>query len=339
MAEPLAVVLLPGPGALAETLASVRSEIDEEVPLLCLTTKACEFSEQPPALISATPQEILATADVLAFARAGDRWCAGALAARIRPLSAHPTAVLSVASYVLVDGTGGKVRVTHAPMPPIDANELLVHPSVEPAAVLVRSSALDDATLEQIASPYGDAAVWSEIVRRHGLLPSREVAAEVALDPDRHGHDPSTRTKALLMALRAGTTSEGPGSSTLRRELLRRLYIEPLDDPGLAEIDIATLFAANTTPAITAAITDLRWALERQRDALAIERLRWAYGEINAVDRIPETTDADLQDALLKAEEIWNEVKVRNAEIERLKAEIMRRDAEIARLSAAGQLG
>ena len=337
MAEPLAVVLLPGSGALAETLASVRSEINEKVPLLCLTTKACEFSDQPPAaLMSATPQEILATADVLAFARAGDRWCAGALAARMRPLSAHPTAVLSVASYVLVDGTGGKVRVTHAPMPPISANELLVHPSVEPAAVLIRSSVLDEAALELLASPYGDALVWSEIVRRHGLLPSREIASEVALDPDRHGHNPEMRTKALLTALHAEKTSEEPGSSTLRRELLRRLYVEPLDDPGLAELDIATLLAADATPVIAAAIEDLQWALERQRDALAIERLRWGYGEINAADRIPETTDADLQDALLKAEEIWNEVKVRNAEIERLKAEVMRRDAEIARLSAAG---
>ena len=93
---------------------------------------------------------------------------------------------------------------------------------------------------------------------------------------------------------------------------------------------MATLFAADTTPATGAAIADLQWALERQRDALAIERLRWGYGEIDAVDRIPETTDADLQDAHLKAEEIWNEVKVRNAEIERLKAEIMQRDAEIA---------
>jgi hypothetical protein len=339
MAEPLAVVLLPGPGAIEATLTSVRSEIDKKVPLLRLAPKACESSEQPPALVSATPQEILTAADVLAFARAGDRWCAGALAARMRPLSAHPTAMLSVASYVLMDSAGAEVRVTHAPMPPINANELLVHPSIEPAAVLVRSSALNDAALELIASPYGDAAVWSEIVRRYGLLPSGEIAAEVALDPDRHGHDPTMRTKALLAALHAGKTSEEPGSSTLRRELLRRLYVEPLNDPGLAELDIATLFAANTTPAIVAAIADLRWALERQRDALATERLRWGYGEIDAVDSIPATTDADLQDALLKAEEIWNEVKVRNAEIERLKAEIMRRDAEIARLSAAGQLG
>ncbi len=287
--------------------------------------------------MSATSQEILATADVLAFARAGDHWCTGAFAPRMRPLSAHPTAVLSVASYVLVDGASAKVRVTHAPMPPVDATELLVHPSIEPAAVLVRSSALDEGALELIASPYGDAVVWSEIVRRHGLLPSREIAAEVALDPDRHGHNPRMRTKALLTALHAGKTSEGPGRSTLRRELLRRLYVEPLNVPELAELDIATLFAADATPAIAAAVADLRWALERQRDALAIERLRWVYGEIDAADRIPETTDADLQDARLKAEEIWTEVKVRNAEIERLKAEIMQRDAEIARLSAAGR--
>lgn len=338
MTAPLAVLLLPGPGSVDMTLTSVRAEAGGEIPVLWLARES-DPSRPPTGLSSATPGEILTAADVLAFARAGDRWRPDTLAARLRPLSAHPTAVLAVAGHVLVDASGGEVRVVRAPMPPFDATELLLHPSIEPAAVLIRSAALDATALELIAHPYGDAVVWSGLVRRHGLLPSMEIAADVALSADRHGHDPQARTSALLGALRAEKTAEEAlGRSTLRRELLRRLYVDSPIDPELAEVDIAELFAADSIPAVAAAVKDLQWALDRQRDALAVERLRWAQGEVDPVDRIPETSEADLQDARLKAEEIWNEIKVRNAEIERLRAEIARRDATIDRLSATGQL-
>lgn len=333
----LAVVLLPGPGAIAVTLESVRDELGPEVPVLCLTDKDAPH-EQQSGFVSAKPHEILAAADVLAFARAGDRWRAGTLAARLRPLSAHPTAMLSVAGFVLVDAEGREIRVARAPMPPIDSAKLLLHPSIEATAVLVRSAALGPADLELIARPHGDAVVWSEIVRRYGLLPSMELAAEIKLDVDRHGHEPHARTEALLTAIRAGTTSkEGPGVRTLRRELLRRLYIEPREASELTEIDIATLFAANATTTVTASVEDLQWALERQRDALAAERLRWADGEVDPVDRIPGATDIDMLDARLKNEELWNELKVRDAEIARLHAELAQREAVVDRLSAAGQ--
>lgn len=337
MAQSLAVVLLPGPGAIAATLASIRSEVGDAVPVLSLATQNPSPDESI-GVPGATPEEVLAAADILAFARAGDRWRAGALAARLRPLNAHPTAVLAVAGYVLVDAAGREVRVGRAPLLPIAATELLLHPSIEPAAVLIRSAALDATALELIARPHGDAVMWSEIVHRHSLLPSMEIAAEVALDENRHGHEPLARTEALLTAIRTGNTSEAPGSSTLRRELLRRLYVEPVIDPELTGIDVAALFAADSTPAVAAAIEDLQWALERQRDALAVERLRWAHGEIDPVDRIPETTEVDVQDAQLKAEEIWSELKVRDAEIARLRAEIERRDATIGRLSSAGEI-
>jgi hypothetical protein len=335
MTKPLAVVLLPGPGSMSSTLASVRREVGTQVPVLLLSSEH-HAPEQSGGLVSATPAEVLAVADVLAFARAGDRWRPGALAARLRPLSAHPTAVLAVAGHVVVDSAGREVLVARAPMPPFEATELLLHPSIEPAAVLVRSAALDETALELIARPHGDAVVWSEIVRQHGLLPSTEIAADVALDGDRHGHDPRARTEALLTAIRAGNAPQALGAATLRRELLRRLYVEP--EFGLSEVDLAELFAADCTPAVVAAIEDLQWALERQRDALAVERLRWVHGEIDPVDRIPGATEVDVQDARLKAEELWNEIKVRDAEIARQQAEIARRDATIDRLSAAPQI-
>jgi hypothetical protein len=337
MAPPLAVVLLPGPGAFAATLTSVCSEVGDEVPVLFLATQD-HSPEDLAGVASGTPDEVLAAADILAFARAGDRWRTGALSARLRPLNAHPTAVLGVAGHVVVDGGGREVLAVQAPMPPVDATELLLHPSIEPAAVLVRSTALDEAALELIARPHGDAVVWSEIVRRHSLLPSMEIAAEVALDENRHGHEPRARTEALLTAIRAGKDSGAPGGSTLRRELLRRLYIEPLLDPELTGIDLAALFAIDATAPFAAVLEDLQWILERQHDALTVERLRWVHGEIDPLDRIPETTEVEIQDARLKAEELWNELKVRNAELARLQAEIKRRDATIDRLATAGQI-
>ena len=213
MAQSLAVVLLPRPGAIDATLASVRSEIDGRSPFSLLRRRTVA-PEESPAFVARRhkrywPRPTCWPSPVPETAGVPERLLHGCVR------WAHIHAMLGVASYVLMDRASAKVRVTHAPMPPIDANELLVHPSIEPAAVLVRSSALDETALELIASPYGDAAVWSEIVRRYGLLPSGEIAAEVALDPDRHGHDPTMRTKALLAALHAGKTSEEPGQARL----------------------------------------------------------------------------------------------------------------------------
>lgn len=335
MAMPLAVVLLPGPGAVVETLASVEREVGEDVPLLSLATGENAPAVSGGRLASATPEETLARADVLAFARAGDRWCAGALEARLRPFNARPAAMLGVAGHVVVDARGGEVMTVRAPVPSIDADELLLRRLIEPATVLVRSDALDTAGLELIARAHGDALVWSRIVHAHGLVPSMELAAEVALDVERHGHAAHTRLPVLLAAIGDAEACAGPGGSTLRRELLRRLYLEPQLDPALEAIDLAALLGASSSTRLAAAIEDLQWALERQFDALTVERLGWAHGEIRPEDRIPETTEVDLLDAQLKAEEFWNEIKVRDAEITRLHMEIARRDATIDRLSVA----
>lgn len=335
MTLPLAVVLLPGPGAVVETLASVEEEVGEDVPLLSLATGEDGPAVSGSRLASATPKEVLARADVLAFARAGDRWRAGALEARLRPFNARPAAVLGVAGHVVVDVQGREVLTVRAPMPSIDADELLLRRLIEPAAVLVRSAALDTAGLELIAQAHRDALVWSRIVRAHGFVPSMELAAEIALDVERHGHAAHARLPELLAAIGDAEVSVGPGGSTLRRELLRRLYLEPQIAPALEAIDLSTLLGADSSPRLAAAIEDLQWTLERQFDALTVERLGWANGEIRPEDRIPQTTEVDLLDAQLKAEEFWNEIKVRDAEIARLRMEIAHRDATIDRLSVS----
>lgn len=329
MTASLAVVLLPGPGAIATTYASVRAEVGEHVPVRWLIREddgsppSPMVSDLPAGIERATAQELLATAEVLAFARAGDRWRPGTLAARRRPLSAHPTAVLGVAGYALVDRTGRELLVRRAPLPTVDPVEQLLCSAIEPSATLVRSAALDARSLALIAEPHGDAVVWSELVRRHGLLPSMEIAADVALDPDRHGHEPRARTESLLAGIRADAApSDALGSTTLRRELLRRLYIEPQLAPELAGIELASLFATDTDADVRATIDDLQWTLERQHDALAAERLRWGSGEVDPSDRVMPGTDLELLDTRLKLEELWRELKVRDAEIVRMKAEL-----------------
>jgi hypothetical protein len=279
------------------------------------------------------PAEALAAADVLAFVRAGDRWRPGALAARLRTFIAHPTAVLGVAGHVLVH-TGRELLEVRAPLPPFDANRLLLCPSIEPAAVLVRPAALDESALALVARPHGDARVWSELVRAHGLLPSTEIAADVALDPERHGHAPDVRTRALLEAVAAIGATGSAGTVTIRRELLRRLFVEPDPDPALADVDLHSLLGGADDPATRAVIDDLQWTLARQREALAAERVRWPVGEVPAEDAVPTLSEEELHDVRLVAEDLWIEVQVRDTEIARLKAELAARDAQLAALHA-----
>lgn len=316
--EPLAVLLLPGSGDADATRASIRAEAGADVAIAELGRDA-----------------LSATAAVVAFARPGDRWRAGALESRLRALAARPAASLSIAGHVLVDAAGEEVLAVPAPRPPLDPAELLLHASVEPSAVLVRAQALDATARELLAHPHGEAVVWSRLAA-DGFVRSSEVAAEVPLDPARHGTAPRERTAALAAAAAhafAGGEQSTPGATAIRRELLRRLYLDAEDAD--IELDLASLLGDDlASPARAAAIVaDLQWALERQREALRWERVRWPEHVARDEDAPTLAADEELFDLRAAVMKMSGEVEVRDALIRRYEAELKHRDAAIARLS------
>jgi hypothetical protein len=339
MKHHLAVILLSGHGDAGPTLDSVRRDLDARVQVLSLAGVGRGDPVDGTASMSAP--EALGAAQILAFARTGDRWRPGALEHRLRPLAAHPTAALSVAGHVIVNAAGEPVLEVPAPMPPYDPAQFLLRPSVEPSAALVKSSALDAMALELLTRPGGDAAVWSELARSHGLVPSREIAADVLLDPARHGHAPQARTAALLEAVRSLGRDQLGGASVVRRELLRRLYLEPDSEATEVAPELAELLSAQAGRAPAAVTADLLWMLDRQRDALRAERVRWAQGEVDPEEELPTTADEELWDARLDIQRLRSEVSALASEVRRLDAEVELRDAQLAqqaRSTDSGQL-
>lgn len=312
----LAIVPLPGPGDVDATLASVRVEAGGRAQLV-----------DP-----GRPLELPAEVDVVAFARAGDRWLPGTLAPRLRTLRAHPTAALSVAAHVLVDRNGAPALTVSAPALPLDPVELLLRTSVEPSAVLVRASAFDAAALALLLRPSGEHVLWSRLARVHGLVRSSEVAAEVLLDPARHGFKHATGTAALRTAAIANATEpvEQPGAATLRRELLRRLYLDAGKDE-VESTDLTALLGAAADERVRAVVADLQWALERARDALAAERVRWPEHVAPDADAPDARADEELFDLRAAVRTMTAEVELRDTLLRRYEAEIVRRDAIIAR--------
>jgi hypothetical protein len=333
MGHPLAVVLVPGPGSASETLVSLRDEIARSVPLVSFGLR--EPADLGGVAVARSAADVLGTAETLAFVRTGDRLCEGALTARLRTFAARPEAVLSVAGYRLVAGNGSEIRTAPPPLPPFHAHSLLLRPSVELSAVLARSDALDQTGLDLIVRPHGDAVVWGRLAARFGLVPSSEIAADVRLDPVRHGHAPAMRLEALLEFARNGELStSAPNGLVLRRELLRRLYIEPepTDPPPL---DLADAFSG----AGALVLADLQWALERQREALAAERVTWPQGVVAPEDETPGPTELDLLNARILADELHQLNVARHAEIVRLTVLLEQRESLIARLQAFGSEG
>lgn len=307
----IAAVLLRDPGhstaAEEETRATIHEALGPEARILT------DLADAPGA------------ADILAFARPGDRWSRGALEARLRPLLGRPDMVLCVAAHELVDGEDRVVATVRPPFPPLDPAELLLRPSIEPSAVLVRSAALDAAAMDLLARPHGDAVLWSRMAAAHGLLPTAEVAARVRLDPARHAVG-AARSTAVLLAGATGPQGDGPGSSTMRRELLRRLYLDASDDPG--GLDLAALLDGRPDRA-AAVVADLQWALERQREALEAERTMWPQGGVTQGDVIPEP-GTDLVQMRHDIDWLHREVALRDRQLQHLHAEVRLRDLRLA---------
>lgn len=315
----LAVVLLPGVGDVDQTRASVQAEVGRDVPLV-------DLADIEPG-----------GEGTVAFVRAGDRWRQGALAARTRTFAARPDVSISIAGHVLVDPAGNELLRVPSPAPPLDPVELLLRASVEPAAVLVRAGALDATALQLLSKPYADAVVWSRLARE-GFVRSTELAADVLLDVDRHGSDPTARVESLRAAATAGTVDDAdePGVTTVRRDLLRRLFVDAAGDASPL-LDLVALVGAGgerLPSRVLGLLADLQWTLERQREALRRERSQWPppsdAPEIDGPTRIADEELFDLRAAVMR---MSGEVEIRDTLIRRYEAEIYRRDAIIARMS------
>lgn len=338
----LTVVLLPGattdPEALAGTLASVRGEAGDDAlivvvrPPADLDLDAFVAAAELAGIAVVDPESVAHGSGLLAFVRAGDRWRTGTLAPRRRPLEAHPTAVLAIAGHRRVTSDDQDGVLVAAPLPPLDAAELLLRPCVEASAVLVRPAALDAVALALLQRPHGDAVLWSRLVERHGHLPSGETAADVRLDPDRHGFRATVSRDAMLTAVAdPDGDEERPGASTVRRELLRRLFVEATE---LTDVDLTGWLgpAAAASSRAVGVVEDLQWALSRQREALVAERVRWPHGEVAEEDRVDVALDVEQVRLTDAASAIGAELMVRESVIVRLEAELAQRDAVIARI-------
>jgi hypothetical protein len=338
----LTVVLLPGtttdPVALAATLASVRGEAGEDAAIVAvrppadLDGEAFVAAAEVAAVPVVDPASVAGDAGLLAFVRAGDRWREDTLEHRRRPLAAHPTAVLSIAGHRRVGADDDAGVPVAAPLPPLDAASLLLRPSVEASAVLVRAAALDATAITLLQRPHGDAVLWSRLVERHGHLPSGEIAADVRLDPDRHGFRATAPRDAMLAAVAdPDGDDERPGASMVRRELLRRLFVETDE---LTDVDLAGWLGpiAAESPRAVGVVADLQWALSRQREALVAERVRWPLGEVAEDDRVEIALDVEQARLTDAATAMGAELMVRDSMVRRLQAELAQRDGLIARL-------
>lgn len=331
---PLAVVLLVGPDvppeAAERSLGSIAAEAPGAPVAVLGDPATIEATPGLAGLAGQTTAPLAEAGELLAFLRLGDHWRPGGVAARERVLRARPEAGLLVGAHVIVDEQDRVVRRVPPPALPVDQTELLVRAGIEASAVVVRAARLEPGADELLTRPHGDLVLWSALACRAGVVPSDEIAAAVRLDPRRHGHDPRVRTAALLESVAA--IGDAPGAPTLRRELLRRLYLDPA--PEAVEVDLAaTLLAAGAAP--EAVVADLQWALERQREALAAERTAWPRGVIDPEESTGRFSDVEVSNLRGEVLTVTEEAVLRMDAIERLRAELQQRDLELDALRAA----
>lgn len=300
---------------LAATLASVRGELPD-APVLALRG---ELGDE--GITSVTAEEALAAGEILAPIRVGDRWVPGSLEHRSLAFRKQPGSAIAAAAYERVDADGNVAVRISAPPPGTSTSELLLRPVLDASAVLLRSEFLTPERLAWLLQPFGDEALLAGLAHEHGLLPSGELAAQVTLDPARHGY--ATAIPRLTAAIDA-LPADAPGAATLRRELLRERWIEPLAPAG--ELDVAALLPADVRDRsdVAPVLDDVTWVLQRQAEALAAERLRWADGDLGGFEPIETITDSTLP----------NTETDLVGEIHRLHVELLRREAIIDRLTA-----
>lgn len=335
MSAPVTAIILPGgiAGELAATVAAFRAEAGENAEILALDGPAAAGDEIAEAGIGlADVTEIAGSDRLLVFYRAGDRPLPGALEARLRTFAAYPAAGLAIAGHVIVTASGDEVRRVGPPPAGAVADEILIRRTAEAAAVLVRAEHLDEGHLDLLARPFGDIVVWSRLAHEAGYTRSGELAAEVRLDPDRHGQASEAWLGLLLERIASSSGPDRDGDSGTRRELLRRLYLAPEDPPG--PVDLATLFAGKLTRPEDAAavIADLQWIAERQSEALELERVRWADGDVKAEDLPPVTINEEIIEAQAKLGETGARMAQLDNALRRLETEVYRRDAIISEL-------
>ncbi len=218
-------VLLPAhdadPDAFARTLASVRTELPQER-IVALGDDWPESLELP----LRTPQQLAGGDAVLAFARVGDRWRAGTLEHRLRPLVAHPSVTLGIAGHAVVDAAGEVVA--HVPAPPVGttAAELLLAPAAI-SAVAVKAAGVDAEALALLLAPHGEAAFLSRLADADGLLASGEEAADVRSQPPRRPIRVCARRSVNWSTARARSRSASPRPPRWSRRSCRSRRCRP----------------------------------------------------------------------------------------------------------------
>jgi hypothetical protein len=308
----VAVLMLPA-GVGVPQDATVASVLAERVPEHAI----CSL-EHPAAL---------ERAELVAFARPGDRVIPGHLRLLRVALEADRDASASVGAHRLVDEQGRALADVHHDGRSPQPLELARHCPLEPSATLARRAVLDDELLARLADPGGYPAFFCGLAERGGIACARDVVAEVLLDPARHGFEPAARISELVALLEAGA----PAPQELRRELLRRLYLEGRPVPDW--FDVRALTPAGDTDALLA---DLEWTLARQAEQLALLWQGWPKPEALDLRRLewPEDKILALRDEL-------SDARTEGARYEaiagRLQAELVHRDAVILRLRGAAE--
>ena len=335
MSQTVTTILLPGGDAsrLGETLDSIRGELGADGAVLGLPGGDLDATLLAEAgLTTATPDTVADAGGILSFARPGDRLLPGAMEIRLLTFENFPAAAISIAGHVLTGPDGKTVREVKPPTPGSAPDEMLIWRTIEPAAVILRTPALPPEHLDLLGRPLADVVVGSRIAREGGYQVSGEAAAMVPLDPDRHGQSGIARVGSLAEAV--GTTSgpDEPGESTMRRELFRRLFLAPEGQDQA--IDLARLFEGKlgSPEGAAAVISDLQWIAERQSEALELERVRWADGELREKDATPLTVSEEIVEAQARLGEVGARMAQLDNTVRRLEAEIYRRDSIISDL-------
>jgi hypothetical protein len=276
---------------------------------------------------------------LVALARPGDTFRAAHTWALEGALEARPDAVAAVGGYALVDREDRLLSLVAPLAADVEAKMLARRCRLEAAAAIVRGRVLDQRLLGLLAEPEREPVFWRELSARGPIVCERAMVADVRLDERRHGSEPALRIAQLIELLRGGAaddsrTERGACQATsatdLRRELLRKLYLEGHTVP--ASIELAELAGPGDAAAL---IADLQWTLERQAEQLAALWAGWPVQPERTTIAEPEWPEDRIPHLDLELAEARSELDRQHVIVARLVAEVGLRDARIARMSAS----